>query len=138
LSSLVLLLYKSCSFVQPQGPKFITVTSIDTLYSKSITLYLDAWKISFSHLTVQEHYFLTFKNCKPFQPSYSKSGSWLTYISQSVILCTRATKAILDHAFIEYRQYFFLQSVPSVCMAITRWKHVNISFQTALGLPIVP
>ena len=31
----------------------------------------------FNYSTVQEHYFLTLrdKNCKPLQPSYSKSGS---------------------------------------------------------------
>ena len=33
---------------------------------------------------------------------------------------------------------FSLQSASSICMAITRWKHDDISLQTALGLPIVP
>ena len=33
---------------------------------------------------------------------------------------------------------FSLQSTPSVCVAITRWKHVNISLQTAPGLLTVP
>jgi len=33
---------------------------------------------------------------------------------------------------------FFLQSAPSVCVAIARWKHVDTSLQTAPGLPIAP
>ena len=33
---------------------------------------------------------------------------------------------------------FSLQSAPSVCVAIARWKHDDTSLQTALGLPIVP
>ena len=33
---------------------------------------------------------------------------------------------------------FSLQSAPSVHVAIARWKHDDISLQTALGLPIVP
>ena len=33
---------------------------------------------------------------------------------------------------------FFLQSAPSVHMAIARWKHVDTFLQTVLGLPIVP
>ena len=38
----------------------------------------------------------------------TKGGSWLTYFGQSVTLCARATRAILNHAPIgEYRQRFF-------------------------------
>ena len=33
---------------------------------------------------------------------------------------------------------FSLQSAPSICVAIVRWKHVDISLQTALGLLTVP
>ena len=33
---------------------------------------------------------------------------------------------------------FSLQSAPSVCVAIARWKHDDISLQTTPGLPIVP
>ena len=33
---------------------------------------------------------------------------------------------------------FSLQSVSSVCVAITRWKHVDISLLTAASLPIFP
>ena len=33
---------------------------------------------------------------------------------------------------------FSLQSAPSVCVAIARWKHVDTSLPTAAGLPIFP
>jgi len=85
-------------------------TSLDALRSKSVLSCLDAWRTAFNRPTVQGHHFLTLrgKNRKPLQPSYSKSGSWLTYFGQSVTLCARATRAILNHAPIgEYRQRFF-------------------------------
>ena len=116
-------------------------TSLNALHSKSVLLCLDTWRTTFSHPTVQGYHFLTLrgKNCKPLQPRYSKGGSWLSHISQSVTLCARVTRAILNHAPIgEYRQCFSLQSTPSVCVAIAKWKHVDIFLQTALGLPIVP
>ena len=42
-------------------------TSIDALYSKSITSCLDVWRASFNFPTIQRHYFLTLrdKNHKP-------------------------------------------------------------------------
>ena len=78
-------------------------TFLDTLCSKSILLWLDTWRTAFNHSTVQGCHFLTLrdKNCKPLQPSYSKDGSWLVYFGQSVTVCTRITKAILNHAPIE-------------------------------------
>ena len=85
-------------------------TSLDALHFKSVLSCLDTWRTTFNHPTVQGHHFLTLrgKNCKPLQPSYSKDGSWLTHIGQLVILCARATRAILNHAPIgEYRQCFF-------------------------------
>jgi len=85
-------------------------TSMDALCFKSVLSCLDAWRTTFNHPTVQGCHFLTLrgKNCKPLQPSYSKGGSWLTHISQSVILYARVTRAILNHASIgEYRQHFF-------------------------------
>jgi len=85
-------------------------TSLDALCSKSVLSYLNAWRTAFNRPTVQGCHFLTLrgKNYKPLQPSYSKGGSWLTYFGQSVTLCARATRAILNHAPIgEYRQHFF-------------------------------
>ena len=87
-----------------------TYMYINALCSKSVTLCLDTWRTSFNCPTIQRHYFLTLKgkNCKPLQFSYSKNSSWLTYISQLVILYIRSTRAIVKHALIgKYRQYFF-------------------------------
>ena len=58
----------------------------------------------------QGRHFLSLKggNRKPLQPSYTKGGSWLPFIAESVTLCARATRAILNHAPIgEFRQRFF-------------------------------
>ena len=39
---------------------------------------------------------------------YSNRGSWLKFIGYSNLLCTRATRAIVNHAPIDkYRLYFF-------------------------------
>ena len=39
---------------------------------------------------------------------YAKGGGWLPFIGESVTLCARATRAILNHAPIgEFRQRFF-------------------------------
>ena len=85
-------------------------TSLNALYSKSTTFCLDAWRSSFSHPSSQGCHFLSLKggNRKPLQPSYTKGGSWLPFIAESVTLCARATRAILNHAPIgEFRQRFF-------------------------------
>ena len=85
-------------------------TSLDALHSKSTTSCLDVWRFSFSHPSSQGRHFLFLKggNRKSLQPSYTKGGSWLPFIAESVILCARATRAILNHAPIrEFRQHFF-------------------------------
>ena len=85
-------------------------TSIDFLHSKSVISCLDTWRTLFNHPTVQGRHFLLLRdrNQRFLQPSYSKGGSWLPHIGQSVTLCARATRAILNHAPIgEYRQHFF-------------------------------
>ena len=81
-------------------------TSIDVLCFKSVLLYLDTQKTSFNYPTIQEYHFLTlrYKNCKSFQLSYSKSGIWLSHISQLVTLYTRTAKAILNHTPIKKYQ----------------------------------
>ena len=85
-------------------------TLLDALHSKSTTFCLDAWRSSFSHPSFQGRHFLSLKggNCKPLQSSYTKGSSWLSFIAESVTLCARATRAILNHASIgEFRQHFF-------------------------------
>ena len=54
------------------------------------------------------------------------TGSWLSHFGQSVTLCARATRAILNYAPIEeYRQCFFpaecTQCPCSYCQVKTRW-----------------
>ena len=85
-------------------------TSIDFLCSKSVISCLDTWRTSFNRPTIQGQHFLPLRdrNRRFLQPSNSKGGSWLPHIGQSVTLCARATRAILNHAPIgEYRQRFF-------------------------------
>jgi len=85
-------------------------TSLDALHSKSTTSCLDAWRSSFSHPSFQGRHFLSLKggNRKSLQPSYTKGGSWLSFIAESVTLCARTTRAILNYAPIgEFRQCFF-------------------------------
>ena len=42
--------------------------------------------------------------------SYSKEGLWLKFFNHSNLLCTRATRAIINHALIrEYHLRFFPQ-----------------------------
>jgi len=45
------------------------------------------------------------------QLSYIKGERWLNHIGSLVLLCARATRAILNHALIgEFRKRFFSQS----------------------------
>ena len=109
-------------------------TSLDTLCFKSILSYLDAWRTVFNRPMVQGRHFLTLrgKNRKLLQPSYSKGGSWLTHFGQSVTLCARATRAILNHALIgKYRQRFFptecIQCLCGHCQVET-WRHIFANY----------
>jgi len=90
-------------------------TSLDALRSKSAASYLDAWRTSFGRSSYQGCHFLSLKggNRKPFQPSYTKGSSWLPFIGESVTLCARVTRAILNYAPIgEFKQCFF----PAECI----------------------
>ena len=85
-------------------------TLLDTLRSKSAATCLDAWRTSFACPSSQGRYFLPLKGGikNLLQPSYAKGGGWLPFIGESVTLCARATRAILNHAPIgEFRQRFF-------------------------------
>ena len=85
-------------------------TSINFLRSKSVISCLDTWRTLFNCPTVQGQHFLPLRdrNQRFLQSNYSKGGSWLPYIGQSVTLYARAARAILNHTPIgEYRQHFF-------------------------------
>jgi len=73
---------------------------------------LNNWKMMFQALNVEGRQFLELfdNNLQPIEPSYSKGGSWLKYFSHSNSLCTRASRAIINHAPIgEYHLRFFPQ-----------------------------
>jgi len=56
------------------------------------------------------HHFLDLldEDSNPLEPSTSKDRPWLKYIGHSNLLCTRATRAIVNHTPIkEYRLRFF-------------------------------
>jgi len=85
-------------------------TSLDVLRSKSAAACLDAWRTSFVCPLSQGCHFLPLKGGikNLLQPSYAKGRGWLSFIGESVTLCARATRAILNHAPIrEFRQRFF-------------------------------
>jgi len=90
-------------------------TLLDALRSKSAAAYLDVWRTSFARPSSQGRHFLPLKGGikNLLQPSYAKGGGWLPFIGESVTLCARATRAILNHAPIgEFRQCFF----PAECI----------------------
>jgi len=90
-------------------------TSLDALQSKSAAACLDTWRTSFARPLSQGRYFLPLKGGikNLLQLSYAKGGGWLPFIGELVILCARATRAILNHAPIgEFRQRFF----PAECI----------------------
>ena len=103
--------------------RFYLVTSINSFCSKSVLSCLDAQRILFNCSTVQKCYFLTLRDkyCKLTQPSYFKSGIWLSYIGQVVILYTRCKKTssymkfqyanITDTHIKPYRVFIFYQLV---------------------------
>ena len=99
--------------------------------------------MSFNHPTIQCRHFLPLKdrNQRIIQSSYSKDGSWLLYIGKSVILCARATRAILNHAPIgEYRQRFFpaecTQCLCGYCQVETQW-HIFTNYPRFAHSPLI-
>jgi len=72
---------------------------------------LNTWKMIFQASDLKGRNFLELVDSDniPLEPTYCKGGSWLRYFGHSNSLCTRATRAITNHAPIgEYRLKFFL------------------------------
>jgi len=70
------------------------------------------WKMTFQASDKKGYQFLELlnDNNKHLEPIYSKGGSWLKYFRHSILLCMRATKAIVNHTSIgEYWLRFFPQ-----------------------------
>ena len=56
----------------------------------------------------KQFYDLIDNNLEIIEPSYTKEGPWLQSFGHSNLLCTRATRAITNHALIdEYHLWFF-------------------------------
>jgi len=70
------------------------------------------WKMTFQASDLKGCHFLDLvdNDDNPIKPSYANGGSWLKYFGHSNSLCTRAMRAIVNHAPIgEYRLKFFPQ-----------------------------
>jgi len=72
---------------------------------------LSIWKMTFQASDLKGHQFLELydEDNNSLEPSYSKGSTWLKYFGHSNSLCTRVTRAIVNHAPIgEYRLRFQL------------------------------
>ena len=92
------------------SPTYPSKTSWD--YCKKIDSdnAINQWKMTFQASDGKERYFLELvdDNLKDIEPSYTKGGPWLQIFGHSNSLCTRAPRAITNHAPIgEYRLRFF-------------------------------
>ena len=71
---------------------------------------INSWKMSFQVSDLKERNFLELVNSDniTLEPTYCKGGPWLQAFGHSNLLCTKATRAITNHAPIEkYRLKFF-------------------------------
>jgi len=61
---------------------------------------LNHWKITFQALDNKERYFLDLLNndLNSIELTYTKGESWLKFFVHSNLLCTRAIRAITNHA----------------------------------------
>jgi len=64
---------------------------------------INKWKMTFqaSDLKVNNFLDLVGSDDNILEPIYSKDGTWLQYFGHSNTLCTRVTRAIMNHAPIE-------------------------------------
>ena len=71
---------------------------------------INHWKMTFQASDGKERSFLNLvdNNYEDIEPSYIKEGPWLQAFGYSNLLCTRAIRAITNHALIEeYHLRFF-------------------------------
>ena len=71
---------------------------------------INKWKMTFQASDLKGRNFLELVNSDNniLEPTYSKGGTWLQYVSHSNMLCARATRAITNHTPIsEYQLCFF-------------------------------
>ena len=73
-------------------------------------MFIRNWQMTFQASDFKGRNFLDLfdNDNSPTKPTYTKGGSWLKHFGHSNSLCTRATRAITNHAPIgEYRLRFF-------------------------------
>jgi len=91
---------------------FLYKLSWDFSRKKKCNNILNSWKIVFQALDDKRRHFteLLDDNLKPVEPSTTNSSPWLKLFGHFSSLCTRATRAIVNHASIgKYRLRFFPQ-----------------------------
>jgi len=89
---------------------------------------INNWKMTFQVSDLKERNFLELvdNNNNTLEPTYCKGSTWLQFFGHSNTLCTRATRAITNHAPIgEYHLRFFPnEEFPCLCSLYpieTRW-----------------
>jgi len=93
-------------------PYYPCKSSLDFNKKSECNNILMRWKMTFQASDKKGHQFLELLNDdnKPLEPIYSKGISWLKYFGHSILLCMRATRAIVNHISIgEYQLRFFPQ-----------------------------
>ena len=84
------------------SPLFSCKSSWNFDRNKEYDNILNTWKITFQASNVKGSNFLDLCNNEDcsIKPSYSKESLWIRYFGHSNSLCTRATRAIVNYAFI--------------------------------------
>ena len=83
-------------------PLFPSKSLWDFSKKKKYNDILNNWKIIFQALDNKGHHFLELvdNNLQPIELFTANSSSWLKYFSHSNLLCTQATRAIVNYALI--------------------------------------
>ena len=91
-------------------PQYLCKLSWDFSKKSKCNEILLPWKMTFqaSDLKGQQFFDLYNEDNNPLEPLYARGGVWLKYFGHSNSLCTRAMRAITNHAPIgEYKLRFF-------------------------------
>ena len=93
------------------SPSYLTKISWDFCKKSDCDESIKLWKMTFQALDGKGNHFLDLLDgdLNVIKPSYARGGPWLQVFGHSNSLCTRAVRAITNHASIgEYRLQFFL------------------------------
>jgi len=103
--------------LQPILPSKVSWDYCKKIDSDNIT---NLWKMTFQASDGKGRHFLNLvdHNSKDIEPSYIKGGLWLQFFGHSNLLCTRATRAITNHALIG-KYHFSLMKISNVLVSPT-------------------